>query len=494
MEPGTSVAGSGSIITRIVAFIPGSVVPAALALVTSMVFTRVFTPAAFGRYSLLLVLVTPIRLLCTTWLTQSIARFLPIEREQGGILRVKEVVLVSAVLILAVESLITLAGLLLARQFAPDEWHAYLLPVALFLVVTSLFEVLSVVFAAEARAGEFTVYKVIDSVATLALRLVFVSALFHMDIALMFWSVLVSNGVLVPVMWSRAGLPGPRRLLSIWASPETRDFTRSFVMFGMPMTVWFFFGVLLDVGDRYVLGYLMGSGPVGIYDANYRLIAGLASLMVVPIAYTLHPYLMRVAGSAETHRVGEVIGTIVESLLLVGATCVGAVALLHRDLGHVLLGQEFREGTIVMPVVLGGVFLSHVGSYTHKPFEIINRTRVMVGFSTVAAVANIALCFALIPVLGYPGAAYATLISYLLYAAAVGVAGRKLIPWRLNVRRLLAECGGVAVLVVAASVARSLLRDQPYVAGLAVAVASSLLLTAFALSILIKRRSSMRAH
>jgi O-antigen/teichoic acid export membrane protein len=78
----------------------------------------------------------------------------------------------------------------------------------------------------------------------------------------------------------------------------------------------------------------------------------------------------------------------------------------------------------------------------HKPFEIVSRTRVMLVFGVIAAAADIGLCFALIPPLGYVGAAYATLLSYVLYTVCVGYLGWRIFPWRVNLRRL-ATYGGI---------------------------------------------------
>ena len=80
---------------------------------------------------------------------------------------------------------------------------------------------------------------------------------------------------------------------------------------------------------------------------------------VVPITITLHPYLMSISGSGDEERIGQVIGTVVQNLFLVGLLGVGLLFLLHSDLARILLGPEFREGSIVMPPVLAGVFVQH---------------------------------------------------------------------------------------------------------------------------------------
>ena len=435
IEAGFGSAGQ-SLLKRIVIYIPSSIVPAMLTLATSIIFTRIFSPVAYGKYSLFLVYAAPIELLFIEWLDQSIGKFLPPEQASEDRRRVKDAIFLSIALIFFSETVLAVGVLIVGNFFLAPEWRSFLLPTSLFVIVSSLFDVIAIIFAAEARAKEYTSYQLLDSVATFALRLLLVSAIFSMDTRLMFWSVVISHCILLPIMWVRGGFPAPQRLALLLRSSQIRGTALTFLAFGLPMTIFFLSSVLLDVGDRYVLNFFMGPGPVGVYDANYRLIAGVVVLMVAPITITLHPYLMKIAGSGDTELIKQVIGNVIENLLLVGALTVGLTFLLHKDIARVLLGHEFRAGSVVMPAVVAGVFFFNIGTFAHKPFEIVGRTRVMLVFGVIAAAANIGLCFALIPLLGYVGAAYATLLSYLLYTVCVGYLGRRIFPWRVNLRRL----------------------------------------------------------
>ena len=99
-----------------------------------------------------------------------------------------------------------------------------------------------------------------------------------------------------------------------------------------------------------------------------------------------------------------------------------------------------------MPVVLAGVFLFNIGTFAHKPFEILGRTRTMVVVAFIAAAINLAMCFALVPLLGYAGAAWATLLAYLSYTVVGRALGRRLIASHLNRRRVSCVEGAVVVL------------------------------------------------
>lgn len=470
-----------SLLKRIIIFLPGSVIPSVLALATSIIFTRIFSPVEFGKYSLFLVYAAPIELLAVAWLDQSIGKFLPTERTSEGRRRVKDAIFLSMSLIFFIEIVLGVVLFAVGSFLLAPGWRSFLLPTFLFVIVSSLFDVLIIVFAVEARAKEYTSYRLLDGVATFALRLLLVSAIFSMDIRLMFWSIVLSHCFILPVMWVRGGFPAPHRIVRVLRSSETRSAARAFLVFGLPMTIFFFSSVLLDVGDRYVLNFLEGPGPVGVYDANYRLIAGLAPLMMVPITITLHPYLMRIAGSGDTEHVQQVIGNVIENLLIVGALTVGLTFLLHAEIARVLLGYKFRAGSVIMPAVVAGVFLFNIGTFAHKPFEIVGRTRVMLVFALIAAAANIGFCFALIPVMGYVGAAYATFLSYALYTICVGYLGRRIFRWHLNLRRLVKHGAIIGGGVAAIYVVREEMNGLGYAWSLAMTIVASGILASLSL-------------
>lgn len=474
-EPGAT----GVLLKRMVVYVPGSVGPAVLALVTSMVFTRIFTAAEFGMFSLAAIVVAvPVKVVSTTWLVQSVAKFLPPVAADDERRTVLDAVVLTTALIVVAQVILGAVAYAVGHFVLAEQWRSFLLPAVLFVITTSLFEILSALFSAEARASAYTAFKLSDSILTLTLRLIMVSGLMSMDVTLMIWSVVISNGLLVPLMWRRVGLTSPLSATAALRSEETKRLARSFVGFGLPMTLWLFASILLDVGDRWVIKVLLGSGAVGIYDASYRLIAGLAVLMIVPVTITVHPYVMGLVGTEDTTRISRVIGVVVDNLLIVAIFSVGLTFVLRRDIGLVLLGSEFREGSKIMPAVLAGVFLANIGTFAHKPFEIVGRTRPMVLAAFAAAAVNLALDFLLIPFMGYVGAAYATLISYLFYSVSVGSLGRRIIPWRMNLRRVLGQGAViVAAFVVIAGVRRS--ADLPYAVDLLGTVTATSVVAAF---------------
>lgn len=460
--------GGGDLLRRILTYMPGSVIPAALTFATSMVFTRLFDADEYGAYGLALVYATMFKLATSNWLTQSVGRFLPAEQDPEARRSLKSAIMLSAVAIVLVELVLGGVFVLIATQSGTS---ASLAAPALFWVVSaSLFEVLGAVFAAEHRAAELASYQVLSSIGVFVLRLLLVLTLLEGEVTAMFWGIVLVNLTMTPLLWARAKVPGPTPK-AIWVtagSASTRARTSAFLAFGLPMTLWLVPGLLMDVGDRFVINALLGTSAVGIYDANYRLIAGVATLLIAPITITLHPFIMAMTESGRESTVGRIISGIIENLIVLGAFSSGLALIFHADIA-LLLGPAFREGSVIMPAVVVGMFALHIGSFAHKPFEIARRTRPMVVLAFVGAAINLALNYALIPVVGYIGAAYATALSFGFYAVSVGLLGRRIIPWRLDLVATLRDTVAIGVGLAIAAGLRTLAEPVSPLGALAVA-------------------------
>lgn len=477
--------GRRDLLRRIAIYAPGTILPGVLSVVTTMVFTRLFSATDYGAYSLVLIYAILVKLVMSQWVLNSIGRFVPEDLSAEGQRRVSQVVARSALLVVLAELVLGIVALAAASALIPEQ-QSLVLPAVAFVVVTTLFEVAAAQFPAKHLARESVTYRLTDAALTFGLRLVLVLPVVGMGISLMLWSVVLSNAVLLPIMWRRAGLPTRVRVRA--PSADQAVLFRSFLSYGIPMSLWTVATLVLDVQDRYLIRHFIDLEAVGVYEASYRLVAGSVALVLAPITMTLAPQLFTLSGSGDAGRIGRALGAIVENLLSLGALAVALAAIFYTDLAGFILGPEFREGAVIIPIVMAGFVVFNVGIFTHKPFEIANRTVPMVLLAVMAVVLNLGLNLALIPLLGYMGAAWATLLASTAYALGAAVTGRRLLPWRLpNPRRMLltmAVIGAGGSLIVAA---RSLLPPVPYPVELAFVAILGAAFGAAVLRVLLRR-------
>lgn len=171
--------------------------------------------------------------------------------------------------------------------------------------------------------------------------------------------------------------------------------------------------LLLDRGDRLVIGYYLGSKAVGIYSANYAL-AGLLMLLQTPLQITLFP---KVSALWETRRDSAVRYISVSNKLFLTLAIPFAVGLpvIARALLSRFGNEEIAAGSGVMTfLVSAGVVLWGVSIMQAQIFYGARRTLAVGMVTMAAAVLNLILNWLLVPVWGTSGAAFSTLVCYFL--------------------------------------------------------------------------------
>lgn len=215
-----------------------------------------------------------------------------------------------------------------------------------------------------------------------------------------------------------------------------RRLVRQLLVFGIPLVLSAFAGLLLNVGDRYILKVLTDAESVGLYGWASRL-GGTINMLFVQsfqLAFTVIGLKTIGTGDRSLYR-----RTFRHYTIWTGWAVLG-LSLLAYDL-TLLLVEIFDidpyylgADVMVLPIALG--FMGY-GVYivVNNVLYATNLTHVISMNVAVAAGVNVALNFALIPFMGALGAAIATALSYALLAGlSARIAERKIrvgYPWRI---------------------------------------------------------------
>ena len=193
---------------------------------------------------------------------------------------------------------------------------------------------------------------------------------------------------------------------------------RPMLAFGAPLVLSGAAGRFLNLGDRYLLLALIGDEATAPYEWAARFGGVVNTLLAQSFALSFTVLGLKSAdetGSFELHR-----SAFRHFAALAGWAVLG-LGLFVGDVSRALTDVEAYVETEGMVLLIAGGFAFY-GLY----FVMVNvlyaaeRTRAVAVTVTVAAVLNLALNLALIPVLGAPGAAVATLAAYV--ALVVGTA------------------------------------------------------------------------
>lgn len=429
------------LVGQVTRYVPGSVLPAVAGAASMVVFTRLLDAAEYGRYNLALSGSTLAAAVLGQWLVQGTNRYLPERYDSPGASRLKASIGLGLTAVVAAMAVLGVA--LAIALWWGSLGPAWLVGGAYVLTgVLAVFGALGAVLQAEMRAGRYSTYQAAMAVARFALSVILVVGV-AAEGASLIWGAAVAGILMLPPLWRDSGLPSP---LASWharltALPECRRLLR----YGMPMVGWVLAAILLDAGDRYVIQFIRGPAEVGIYSANYGLVATGVGLLAMPVLLAAHPFLMRAWSAGDPREAARWLGIIAEWFLIAGVILTGLMALFAREAVSLLLGEEFREGYRIVPVVLAGNVAWQLGMYTHKPLEFVGRTRLLFAMAIGTAALNLLLNLAFVPRFGYTAAAYTTLASFVLYTGSTGWVGRSVLPWTVGWTRLGRAVGAAAV-------------------------------------------------
>lgn len=216
--------------------------------------------------------------------------------------------------------------------------------------------------------------------------------------------------------------------------------------FSLPLIAYELTSVILDSGDRILVGKYLGLTQLGFYSAAYSVATYAEEALMAPVNMALLPTYMKVwveEGSASTARFLSQAA----DLFVMGC---GAVAMLvyvnAHDLIAILASRKFAAAGSLLPILVLGLLVYAVHIFFNAPLIIHKRSLVLTGVTTACCVANVAMNIVLLPRLGIAGAAWATLMSYILMVAALAVISRRYLVVRIPVAAL--ACSTVLVFLI----------------------------------------------
>jgi O-antigen/teichoic acid export membrane protein len=209
----------------------------------------------------------------------------------------------------------------------------------------------------------------------------------------------------------------------------------------------------LHSSDRYFLGAIAGRGDVGLYALAYKLGYMPNYLVLGPFLLIWYPYVFSIAG---VERQREFVGRFAPYLMLLITAVTFAVALFAREIVAAVSAEaEFDRAWIAVAPVALGYWLWALFQVLQTGFYVVKVTRPLPLLTLAAALVNAYLNVLWIPLLGFQGAAFATVATFAVLAMITALRARSVFPVAMEWRRILAPATVAAVLVALASLVRT---------------------------------------
>lgn len=390
--------------------------PGILNFLALALYTRFLLPEDYGRYGLIIAGVSFLNALTFNWLRVGLGRFYPAHLKDPQVL-----LSTLAFGLLGMIAVTSIAGVI-AIVFWPDpSWRSLVSLGVVLLWAQAWFEMNLELARAQLSPGRYGIISFLKSVLALSigLGLVFVGFKAHGPLLGLIIGMLAVSLLSLKYEWQQVRL-------------NKVDFKlgKELAQYGLPLTGIAVLSFLIASSDRFILNHISGVESAGLYSAAYDIADQSLGVLMMIVNLAAIPLAFR---ALELHGVQAAKEQLRENIIMLLAVALPAAAgfvLCAPNIAEVVLGEHFREAAkIIIPwIVLAALIAGIKAHYIDLSFFLSKKTLAHMWIVAFTALVNIALNFLWIPSSGVLGAAYATVIAYLIGAVLSVIVGRRVFP------------------------------------------------------------------
>ena len=391
-------------------------IPGLMGLCSVLAFVRLLGIVEYSRYSILFAIVTACTAGLSGWLPQGILRYFTMSTTKHEAMHFKSATVLGSLLSILVGAIILGVALWFERQ---PIW-SYILGISL-LAAGMLYGVLLIELQAMLKSGSVASIEAARSISCFVVPICIIFLTGKRSANVLLAGVLA--GYILPLLISWWKEHDQVRFLGVLRDSHSREnefrVLRTIWTYGWPVGIWSMCLTLQSAIDRYFIQRYSGDANAGSYAAMYDVIVRSFSLLCFPLVLSSNSLVMSRWNKSDRKGAVSVIGSSLKYQAVISILFFLALALLTRQVSHVILGRQYEtNSSLVLPLALGG-FLWQISYLLHKPLELMCRTKRMLAAMIVALSVSVIGNYLFIPVYGYMAAAYVAVAAPVTYLVAV---------------------------------------------------------------------------
>ena len=409
----TAIYGLSSVIGRLLNYL---LVP---------LYTRYFLPAEYGVVTELYAYVAFLVVMLTYGMETAFFRFS--KKEEST--KVYSTTLISLLI-----SSIVFIGLIFLNSSAISQWLGYINHpeyIQFFALIIGMDAVASISFAKlreQDKAMRFAFIRLVNIMVNIGLNLYFI-VYQEYGIAYIFIANLVASVITLAMLF-------PEMISSSWVFDK--KLWKKMMIYALPLLIAGLAGMTNETIDRILLKHLlpntdMAASELGLYGAFYKL-SIIMILFIQTFRFAAEPFFFTQANEGKSKKIyADVMKyfTIIMAIIFLGVT-------IFYDVIKGFLGSEYHDerGFLVVSILLlANLFL---GIYYNLSiwYKLTEKTKYGAYLSIFGAIITLSLNFTLIPVLGFVGCAWATLVCYFSMTVASYYLGKRHFSVPYQVKRI----------------------------------------------------------
>jgi O-antigen/teichoic acid export membrane protein len=245
--------------------------------------------------------------------------------------------------------------------------------------------------------------------------------------------------------------------------------------------------------DRYIVSFYHGAAMAGMYIAAYQIGSSIFQFLGGSMGFLLQPVIFSRAASSEDLGTRSFTATF-KILSWISIPLLAYFTLIHEWLLKFFTGPDYWGTESAVLIVGIGIFFRFIGNIGAISFSAFKRTDIGLYINTASMALNVFLCIRLIPGYGIIGAALATLLTYISYAATNILISSYIFKWTFPIKRfLLASIASVLSYMGTITIVSPFLQeDAPAWNFLLISITFAALISACGLALNRKIRKDLR--
>ena len=388
-------------------------------------YTRYFLPAEYGVVTELYAYVAFLVVMLTYGMETAFFRFSKKEETT----KVYSTTLISLLI-----SSVVFVGLIFLNSSAISQWLGYANHpeyIQFFALIIGMDAVASISFAKlreQDKAMRFAFIRIVNIMVNIGLNLYFI-VYQEYGIAYIFIANLVASVITLIMLF-------PQMINSSWVFDK--KLWKKMMIYALPLLIAGLAGMTNETIDRILLKHLlpntdMAASELGLYGAFYKL-SIIMILFIQTFRFAAEPFFFAQEKEGNSRKIyADVMKyfTIIMAIIFLGVT-------IFYDVIKGFLGSEYHDerGFLVVSILLlANLFL---GIYYNLSiwYKLTEKTKYGAYLSIFGAIITLSLNFTLIPVLGFVGCAWATLVCYFSMTVASYYLGKRHFSVPYQVKRI----------------------------------------------------------
>ena len=395
---------SKKIISHGSAYLAGNILRYSVSFVMLPIYTRVLTPADYGTIELLSMVIDFAGIIFGLRIGEAIFRFYLLTEDHKIQRQIISSALILTILLNSLGFLVLfgISGFITTAIFGGIELQNLFILFSLSLLFQPVIEIPMIFIRAQQRPWLFVSFSTLKLFLQLSLN-IYLVVLLGLGVKGVVLSAVFSGGIMALLL---GGYCLGKTGLSF-----SLQRSQTLVLFSYPMILTSLISFYITFGDRYFLNLYGSIADVGIYALGYKfgfLLTFIATGPFFSIWDSERYHVLKNPNAKETFQQVFIFFTAFSALMVV------LLSVFSKNILMIMANREFWSASQIVPIILIAYFFQGWTGFCNFGILIKKKTIIITKSVMIVAVIITALYFLLIPRCGAMGAAWATLIAFII--------------------------------------------------------------------------------